>query len=200
MQIAFVFGWRVGSRSHVNDCQHVDDHADGRHGAYNTAGLFPVGHDHLTPSLCAGDLGMPRLGWVSAKVVFGRTSSATQAVGLGSPLRRPPAYISRYLVLAIVDCQSSSRRATCCGMDDGLYLVDHRGRAYSGRSLGFDFSHDAEMVKHEAGPPMDLANMRRQGVRSLIAYCLNDACRHQGIIDVSSYPGDTLVPWFRSKV
>ena len=41
---------------------------------------------------------------------------------------------------------------------------------------------------------MDLANMRRQGVRSLIAYCLNDACRYQAVIDVSSYPGDTLVP------
>jgi hypothetical protein len=24
--------------------------------------------------------------------------------------------------------------------------------------------------------------------------------RHQAIIDVSSYPGDTPVPWFRSKV
>ena len=38
------------------------------------------------------------------------------------------------------------------------------------------------------------------GMRSLIAYCLNDACRHQGIIDVLSYPGETMVPWFRSKV
>jgi transposase len=47
---------------------------------------------------------------------------------------------------------------------------------------------------------MDLEIMRRQGVHSLIAYCLNDACRHQAIIDVSSYPGDTPVPWFRSKV
>ena len=54
--------------------------------------------------------------------------------------------------------------------------------------------------KHEPGPPMDLKNMRRQGVRHLIAYCLNDSCRHQALIDVSSYPGDTLVPWFRSKV
>ena len=25
----------------------------------------------------------------------------------------------------------------------------------------------------------DLANMRRQGVHHLIAYCLNDSCRHQ---------------------
>jgi hypothetical protein len=46
---------------------------------------------------------------------------------------------------------------------------------------------------------MTLGNMRQQGVRDLIAYCLNDACRHQAIIDVSSYPGDTPVPWFRSR-
>ena len=42
--------------------------------------------------------------------------------------------------------------------------------------------------------------MRAQGVRNLIAYCLTDSCRHQAVIDVSSYPGDTPVPWFRSKV
>jgi hypothetical protein len=29
--------------------------------------------------------------------------------------------------------------------------------------------------------------------------CLNDACRHQAVIDVSSYPPDTPVPWFRSR-
>jgi hypothetical protein len=38
---------------------------------------------------------------------------------------------------------------------------------------------------------MDLANMRRQGVYHLIAYCLKDSCRRQAIIDVSSYPGET---------
>ena len=43
---------------------------------------------------------------------------------------------------------------------------------------------------------MTLGNMRRQGVHHLIAYCLNDACRHQAVIDVSSYPGDTPIPWF----
>jgi hypothetical protein len=37
-------------------------------------------------------------------------------------------------------------------------------------------------LKHPPGPPMDLANMRRQGVRNLIAYCLNDACRHTALI------------------
>jgi hypothetical protein len=62
---------------------------------------------------------------------------------------------------------------------------------------------DLRMRSHKRdppGPPMDLANMRRHGVRHVIAYCLNDACRHQAIIDVSSYPGDTPVLWFRSKV
>jgi hypothetical protein len=46
----------------------------------------------------------------------------------------------------------------------GGQLVGHRGRANNQRRLGCDFSDDAEMVKlrHEPGPPMDLANMRRQ--------------------------------------
>jgi hypothetical protein len=33
-----------------------------------------------------------------------------------------------------------------------------------------------------------------------IGLCLNDACRHVALIDVSSYPADTEVPWFRSRV
>ena len=37
------------------------------------------------------------------------------------------------------------------------------------------------IIKNAPGPPMDLENMRRQGVRNLIAYCLNDACRHQAV-------------------
>jgi hypothetical protein len=47
---------------------------------------------------------------------------------------------------------------------------------------------------------MRLGNMRRLGIRNLIAYCHNDACRHQAIIDVSSYPPDTPVLWFRPRV
>jgi hypothetical protein len=50
------------------------------------------------------------------------------------------------------------------------------------------------MTKHPLGPPMTLGDMRRQGVRHLIAFCHNDACRHQAIIDVSSYPDDIEVP------
>jgi hypothetical protein len=37
-----------------------------------------------------------------------------------------------------------------------------------------------------SGPQMTLGNMRALGVQNLVAYCLNDACRHQGLIDVSS--------------
>ena len=42
--------------------------------------------------------------------------------------------------------------------------------------------------------------MFQQGVHRLIGYGHNDACRHQALIDVSSYPDDVLVSWFRSKV
>jgi hypothetical protein len=47
---------------------------------------------------------------------------------------------------------------------------------------------------------MTLGNMRQLGVQRLIASCLNDACRHQGLVDVSGNPADTEVPWFRSRV
>ncbi len=43
---------------------------------------------------------------------------------------------------------------------------------------------------------MTLGNMRELGVQRLIASCLNDACRHTALIDVSSYPADTEVPTF----
>jgi hypothetical protein len=53
-------------------------------------------------------------------------------------------------------------------------------------------------AKQPHGPPMTLGNMRQLGVQHLVATCLNDACRHQGLIDVSSYPADAEVPWFAS--
>jgi hypothetical protein len=56
------------------------------------------------------------------------------------------------------------------------------------------------MAKQPHGPPMTLGNMRHLGVHHLIATCLSDACRHQGLIDVSKYPDDTEVPSFASKV
>ena len=42
------------------------------------------------------------------------------------------------------------------------------------------------LPKHPPGPPMTLGNMRVLGVHHLIAYYLNDACRHEAIIDLSS--------------
>jgi hypothetical protein len=33
---------------------------------------------------------------------------------------------------------------------------------------------------------MTLGKMREQGVHQLIAFCLNDSCRHQALIDASS--------------
>jgi hypothetical protein len=54
--------------------------------------------------------------------------------------------------------------------------------------------------KHPHGAPMTLGNMRHLGVQRLVASCLNDACRHVALIDVSKYPEDTEVPWFRSRV
>ena len=47
---------------------------------------------------------------------------------------------------------------------------------------------------------MTLGNMRALGVQHLVATCLKDACRHQGLIDVSQYPADTEVPSFAGKV
>ena len=55
-------------------------------------------------------------------------------------------------------------------------------------------------AKQPCGPPMTLGNMRYLGVQRLVATCLNDACRHQGLINVSNYPADTEVPSFASKV
>ena len=51
-----------------------------------------------------------------------------------------------------------------------------------------------------SGLPMTLGNMRELGARNLVAYCLNDARRHTALIDVSSYPADTEVQYFRDKV
>ena len=38
---------------------------------------------------------------------------------------------------------------------------------------------------------MTLGNMRDLGVHRLVASCLNDACRHVALIDVSAYPAET---------
>jgi hypothetical protein len=47
---------------------------------------------------------------------------------------------------------------------------------------------------------MTLGNMRQLGVQNLIAPCLNDACRHVALINVWSYPAETEIPYFKSRV
>jgi hypothetical protein len=46
--------------------------------------------------------------------------------------------------------------------------------------------------KSKPGPPMDLANMRKNGVRDLCAHCLD--CGHAADVNVDAYPGDLYVP------
>ncbi len=54
--------------------------------------------------------------------------------------------------------------------------------------------------KHPHGAPMDLANMRRQGVRTLNAVCLDPACRHELVFGVDDYDGDLKLSWFPPRM
>ena len=56
------------------------------------------------------------------------------------------------------------------------------------------------MIEAAAGDPMTIGNMRRLGVYNLVASCLNDARRHQGLIDASKYADDVEVSWFCLRV
>jgi hypothetical protein len=54
--------------------------------------------------------------------------------------------------------------------------------------------------KQPHGPSMTRGNMRHLGVHRLVASCLNDACRHQGLIEVSKFADDVEVPSFARKI
>ena len=41
---------------------------------------------------------------------------------------------------------------------------------------------------------MTFGSMRAMNVRRAAAFCRNNACRHQVLIDIASYPDDTEVP------
>ena len=53
------------------------------------------------------------------------------------------------------------------------------------------------MAEHN-GPPMDLENMRRNGVRSLLVYCLD--CDHDATVNVDNQPGHLFVPSFAARM
>ena len=55
-------------------------------------------------------------------------------------------------------------------------------------------------ASHTAGSPMTLGNMRELGVQRLIASCLNDACRHTALIDVSSLFVPSFGRWAASNM
>ena len=58
-------------------------------------------------------------------------------------------------------------------------------------------SHKLTPTKY-TGPPMDLANMRRNGVRSLWASCLD--CHHHSTVNVDDQPGHLAVPSFAKRM
>jgi len=48
------------------------------------------------------------------------------------------------------------------------------------------------------GPPMDLANMRQNGVRHLFVNCLD--CEHEADVNVDHLPGHLTVPSFERRM
>jgi len=53
-------------------------------------------------------------------------------------------------------------------------------------------------MKHQLGPPMDLANMRANGVRSIYMWCLD--CGHDATVNVDDQPGHFAVPSFAQRM
>ena len=66
--------------------------------------------------------------------------------------------------------------------------------AASGVEVG---SHKPSPTKY-TGPPMNLANMRKNGVRLLWVTCLD--CHHHGTINVDDLPGHLTVPSFAARM
>ena len=54
--------------------------------------------------------------------------------------------------------------------------------------------------KHPPGPAMTLGNMRQMGVQRLLISCLNPECLHSGLLDVSAYPDEIMVPAFLPRM
>jgi hypothetical protein len=62
------------------------------------------------------------------------------------------------------------------------------------------FGREPMKPNRPPGPPMTLGNRRELGCGTLVGYCLNDACCHQALIDVSKYPNDVEVPSFQRRI
>jgi len=59
-------------------------------------------------------------------------------------------------------------------------------------------SYKPDKPTRYTGPPMDLANMRDNGVRSLSVGCLD--CHHQADMNVDHLPGHLAVPSFARRM
>jgi hypothetical protein len=88
--------------------------------------------------------------------------------------------------------QPHARRTLCSSR---ILSVPKQSRRKFGEEI--DWKLQFPGASSEPGPPMDLANMRRQGVHHLIAYCLNDACpppRHHRRVKLSWRYPSAMVP------
>jgi hypothetical protein len=100
---------------------------------------------------------------------------------------------------------SGSRRKTVCyaGNARGLRAESansswrRTGTRHSWQSRALRWAATSQTSRH-ATPPMDLANMRQNGVRSLQASCLD--CSHGTTINVDHLPGHLAVPSFTSRM
>lgn len=63
---------------------------------------------------------------------------------------------------------------------------------------GFEIGGHKPNPRRYDGPPMDLANMRKNGVRSLRVDCLD--CHRHASVNVDSYAGDVPVPSFAKRM
>jgi hypothetical protein len=69
--------------------------------------------------------------------------------------------------------------------DPAARRIGSRSKTQAHRQLHGSWNGSAQAPAR----PADDGDMRRLGVRNLIAFCLNDACRHLALIDVSSQWG-----------
>ena len=65
---------------------------------------------------------------------------------------------------------------------------------------GVDVSGGYNPANLPPGPPMDLANMRQNGVRSLAVLCLANGCGHATSMNVDQYPGHLAVKSFEGRM
>ena len=79
-----------------------------------------------------------------------------------------------------------------------MHLLGQQGGGASGGCEGCLVNGGPEGEVYRMRPPMDLANMRRNGVRSLYVWCLD--CGHEATVNVDDQPGHLAVPSFAAKM